>query len=62
MSENNCKILFFFFFCSSLQTPVYLPIDEKHPLNQENYCSYTKVAIEENLKWYDKLKGMSLLH
>jgi UDP-glucose 4-epimerase len=37
---------------------VYLPIDEKHPLNPENYYGYTKLAIEENLKWYDKLKGI----
>ncbi len=38
--------------------PVYLPIDEKHPLNPENYYGYTKLAIEENLRWYDKLKGI----
>ncbi|AOP32720.1 UDP-glucose 4-epimerase GalE [Leptospira tipperaryensis] len=37
--------------------PKYLPIDEKHPLHPENYYGYTKLAIEENLKWFDSLKG-----
>jgi len=38
--------------------PEYLPIDEKHPTNPENYYGYTKLCIEENLKWYSKLKGL----
>jgi UDP-glucose 4-epimerase len=38
--------------------PVYLPIDENHPTVPENYYGYTKLAIEENLKWYDKLKDL----
>jgi UDP-glucose 4-epimerase len=38
--------------------PVYLPIDEDHPARPENYYGYTKLAIEENLRWYDKLKGL----
>lgn len=39
--------------------PDYLPIDEQHPTNPENYYGYTKLAIEENLNWYDKLKNLS---
>lgn len=38
--------------------PQYLPIDEKHPTNPENYYGYTKLCIEENLKWYSKLKNL----
>ncbi|MBO8436156.1 MAG: UDP-glucose 4-epimerase GalE [Spirochaetes bacterium] len=38
--------------------PQYLPIDEKHPNKPENYYGYTKYCIEENLKWYSKLRGM----
>ena len=38
--------------------PQYLPIDEKHPKNPENYYGYTKLCIEENLRWYSKLKGL----
>ena len=39
--------------------PQYLPIDEKHPTNPENYYGYTKLCIEENLAWYSKLKGLN---
>ena len=58
MSENNCKKFIFSSSAAVYGAPVYLTIDENHPLNQENYYGYTKVAIEENLKWYDKLRGM----
>lgn len=36
--------------------PTYLPVDEKHPTDPTNYYGYTKLCIEENLKWYSKLK------
>ena len=38
--------------------PQYLPVDEKHPANPENYYGYTKLEIENMMKWYEKLKGM----
>ncbi|MBC8216220.1 MAG: UDP-glucose 4-epimerase GalE [Candidatus Marinimicrobia bacterium] len=38
--------------------PQYLPVDEKHPVNPINYYGYTKLVIEENLKWYSELKGI----
>jgi UDP-glucose 4-epimerase len=38
--------------------PQYQPIDEKHPTIPENYYGYTKLAIEQNLKWYSQLKGI----
>lgn len=38
--------------------PSYLPIDELHPTQPENYYGYTKLAIEENLSWFAKLKGL----
>jgi len=38
--------------------PQYLPIDEQHPLQPENYYGYTKLAIERHLEWYHKLKGL----
>lgn len=39
-------------------SPEYLPIDEKHPTNPENYYGYTKLDIEHFMAWYDKLKGL----
>ena len=38
--------------------PQYLPIDEKHPLDPINYYGYTKLVIEQNLKWFSDLKGL----
>lgn len=58
MSENDCKNFIFSSSAAVYGAPVYLPIDEKHPLNQENYYGFTKYSIEENLRWYDKLKGI----
>ncbi len=51
----------YFVFSSSAATygaPKYLPMDEKHPTEPENYYGYTKLAIEQYLKWYDQLKGI----
>jgi len=39
--------------------PQYLPIDEKHPKNPTNYYGYSKLAIEENLHWFSRLKGVN---
>ena len=38
--------------------PEYNPIDELHPLIPINYYGYTKLIIENNLKWFSNLKGM----
>jgi len=38
--------------------PEYVPLDEKHPTNPENYYGFTKLEIERFLGWYDKLKGI----
>jgi UDP-glucose 4-epimerase len=37
--------------------PEYLPIDEEHPTKPENYYGFTKLDIERNLQWFDRLKG-----
>ncbi|SVD24051.1 uncharacterized protein METZ01_LOCUS376905, partial [marine metagenome] len=41
--------------------PEYLPIDEKHRTDPINYYGYTKLAIEDNLRWYSRLKGISFV-
>ena len=38
--------------------PQYLPIDEAHPKEPENFYGFTKLEIERILGWYDRLKGM----
>jgi UDP-glucose 4-epimerase len=39
-------------------SPQYVPIDENHPKNPENYYGFTKLEIERFLGWYDRLKGI----
>ncbi|MEE9905434.1 MAG: UDP-glucose 4-epimerase GalE [Chlorobium sp.] len=39
-------------------SPRYLPIDEEHPKEPENFYGFTKLEIERLLAWYDRLKGM----
>jgi len=59
MVENN---VFNFVFSSSAAVygnPEYLPMDENHPQNPENYYGYSKLAIEQNLYWYSKIKNMN---
>ena len=41
--------------------PQYLPIDENHPKNPENFYGFTKLEIERLLGWYDKLKGIKFM-
>ena len=38
--------------------PQYSPIDEAHPLNPINYYGFTKLMIENQLKWYNQIKGI----
>jgi UDP-glucose 4-epimerase len=39
-------------------SPRYLPIDEEHPREPENFYGFTKLEIERLLDWYDRLKGL----
>lgn len=38
--------------------PEYLPVDEAHPTNPENYYGFTKLEIERLLHWYSKLRNI----
>lgn len=58
MIENNCMNFIFSSSAAVYGAPRYLPVDENHPKSPENYYGYTKLCIEENLVWYDKLKDL----
>jgi UDP-glucose 4-epimerase len=38
--------------------PEYLPVDENHTLAPINFYGFTKLFIEDMLKWYSQLKGL----
>lgn len=58
MSECGVKKLVFSSSAAVFGEPQYLPLDEDHPKNPENYYGFTKLEIERFLGWYDKLKGI----
>lgn len=59
MIENNAKYIVFSSSAAVYGNPQYLPIDEDHPKDPTNYYGYTKLAIEENLKWFSNLHGIN---
>lgn len=55
---HNCLNIVFSSSAATFGEPQYLPIDENHPKNPENYYGFTKLKIEEFMGWYDKLKNL----
>lgn len=55
---HDCKRMVFSSSAAIFGSPQYLPMDEAHPANPENYYGYTKLDIEHFMAWYDKLKGL----
>lgn len=41
--------------------PKYLPLDENHPLNPMSFYGYTKMAIEQVMNWYSKIKDFNYI-
>ena len=58
--DNNVKNFIFSSSAAVYGLPKYLPIDEEHTKNPINYYGYTKLCIEENLKWYNKIHGLNI--
>lgn len=54
----GCKKMIFSSSAAVFGAPQYLPIDEDHPKNPENYYGFTKLEIERFMAWYDQLKGL----
>ena len=57
-SEADIKNIVFSSSAAVYGEPKYLPIDEKHPAEPENYYGFTKLEIERFLSWYEKLKNI----
>ena len=56
--KYGCKKMILSSYAAVFGAPEYLPMDEDHPKNPENYYGFTKLEIERFMAWYDKLKGM----
>ncbi len=56
--KHNCKKMIFSSSAAVFGSPEYLPIDEDHPKNPENYYGFTELEIERFMNWYDQLRGM----
>jgi len=57
-ASANIKHIVFSSTAAVYGEPRYIPMDENHPLNPENYYGFTKLEIERFLEWYDRLKGI----
>ena len=57
MSEAKVNTIVFSSTAAVYGFPQYHPMDDDHPTSPINYYGYTKLAIEEYLKWYGVLKG-----
>jgi UDP-glucose 4-epimerase len=57
-SECGVKYIVFSSSAAVYGEPQYLPIDERHPTNPENYYGFTKLEIERFLGWYDRIRGI----
>ena len=56
--EHGCKLMVFSSSAAVFGEPQYLPIDEAHPKNPENYYGFTKLKMEEFMAWYEKIRGL----
>ena len=55
LSKVNCKYFIFSSSAAVYGEPQHLTINEEHPKNPINYYGFTKLIIEENLKWFSRL-------
>jgi len=58
--ENNVKNFIFSSSAAVYGFPKYLPIDENHITMPINYYGFTKLMIEKQLIWCNKLKAMNI--
>ena len=56
--DAGCGALVFSSSAATYGEPKYLPIDEAHPTEPENFYGFTKLEIERLLAWYDRLAGL----
>jgi UDP-glucose 4-epimerase len=58
MAAANVRLFVFSSSAAVYGEPKYLPIDEAHPTEPENFYGFSKLEIERILAWYGRLKGL----
>jgi UDP-glucose 4-epimerase len=58
MVQSEVRNLVFSSTAAVYGSPSYLPMDENHPRNPENFYGYTKSIVEDLFDWYEKLHGI----
>ncbi|MDX2471455.1 MAG: UDP-glucose 4-epimerase GalE [SAR324 cluster bacterium] len=58
ISKSKIKHFIFSSSAAVYGDPTYLPVDEDHPTKPNNFYGFTKLAIEDLLKWFEQLKGI----
>jgi len=58
MCETGIAMIVFSSSAAVYGSPEYLPLDESHPTNPDNYYGFTKLEIERFFTWYERLKGI----
>ena len=61
MLNNGIKNIVFSSTSAVYGMPKYLPLDENHPLNPMSFYGYTKMAIEQVMNWYSKIKDFNYI-
>ena len=59
-AATEAKVKYFVFSSSAAVygAPKYIPIDEEHPTDPLNFYGFTKLGIENLLKWYSRLRDI----
>ncbi len=61
MVDHGVKHLVFSSSAAVYGVPQYLPLDEDHPRHPLNFYGYTKVAVEDLMDWYSRLKDFNYI-
>ena len=61
MVKYNVKKLIFSSSAAVYGTPIYTPIDEKHPTKPINYYGFTKLECEKIIEWYSKVHNINYI-
>lgn len=61
MVNNGVKHIVFSSSAAVYGIPQYLPLDEQHPCQPINFYGYTKLAVENYLDWYSRLKDLNYI-